>query len=407
MKYTKNYDIIKEEGSIWENIARPNQMIPEGDWYVWLIMAGRGFGKTRTAAESVLKLVESGRYKNVAIIGKTLTETRHVMVESVSGILQNSKDPGIRYFSSRRQIVWSNGAKATLIAGDNYESMRGYQFDLVWVDEFAKFQDPGAVWEQIMFTLRIGPDPRCIISTTPKPLEILKELSEDRMTHLTSGSTFDNEMNLPAKFVEMVRDRFEGTKMGASELYGELVMDECDNIWMRSDIQYKNVDVCEMDRIVVGVDPAVTNGCDSDETGIVVAGRGSDNNIYILEDASGHYSPRDWARKVVNVSRKYNADCIVAEVNNGGDLVSEMIRGVDNLIPCVSVRAIRGKEMRAEPVAMMYSSSKIFHMKKFDALESQMLGFTRNSKGSPDRVDAMVWAVMHLNQNVYPGCHVV
>ena len=416
MNYTLNYENLNEEKRqipSWDEIARENQKIPIGDWDVWLIMAGRGFGKTRTGAESVLKLIESGRYKNIAIIGRNINETRHVMVEGSSGILQSRPfDKTTRYYSSRRQIIWENGAKATLIGGDNYESLRGYQFDLIWIDEFAKFSKPTELWEQILFTLRIGADPKCIVTTTPRPLSILEELMKAKGTYLTNGSTYENCDNLSAKFLETMKVRYENTRTGDQEIHGKLLMEKENALWKERSITYKDISIEDINKITIGVDPAVTGKESSDETGIVVAGKGKDGKLYILDDLSGKYQSCEWAKKVVEAYKKYSADCVVAEVNNGGDLVEAMLRGIDRYIPYKSVRAIRGKVSRAEPVALLYESSLVHHKRRFKELETQMTNISRDDEKitpSPDRLDAMVWAINDLTSETFnePHCMLI
>ncbi|MDR2075215.1 MAG: terminase family protein [Holosporales bacterium] len=391
----------------WDDIARENQKLPEGNWFLWMILAGRGFGKTRTGAETVMKLVESGEYKNIAIIGKNLHEARGIMVEGSSGLMSTflSTSCYMTYYPSKRQITWKNGAKATIIGADNYESMRGYQFDLIWVDEFAKFKKTKDVWDQILFTLRLGKNPRCIMTTTPKPLQVLIELSMNVFTHLTRGSTFENSENLSARFVETMKATYVNTTIGKQELFGEIVINNDNCLWKNENIQYKEVDRNSLRRVVIGVDPAVTSNENSDETGIIVAGLGNDDKIYVLDDLSGKYKPNEWAKVISKAYIDYGANRVVAEVNNGGDLVEGMLRNISKYIPYSYVRAIRGKTARAEPVALLYESSNAFHTKKFEFLEKQMLSMLHDTDeegggGSEnqhdDRVDALVWAVTEL-----------
>lgn len=407
---TNNNELISKYD--WNKTARENQKIPKGDWFLWMILAGRGFGKTRTGAETIMQLVDSGRYKNVAIIGKNLGETRGIMVEGQSGIMSTSLSvDNVTFYPSKRQILWKNGAKAFLIGADNYESMRGYQFDLIWVDEFAKFKNPKDVWDQILFTLRLGDDPKCIMTTTPKPLKILLELSKNSFTYLTKGSTFENKENLAAKFIETMKATYVNTHLGKQELFGEIVINKDNSLWKIENIQYKEISKDSMKRIVIGVDPAVTSRENSDETGIIVAGIGYDEKIYIMDDLSGKYKPPEWAKIVSKAYEKYDASRVVAEVNNGGDLVEGMIRNVSKYISYSSVRAIKGKVSRAEPVALLYESSNIYHCHKFPVLEGQMCDMSYDSETTnnqhDDRVDALVWAVTELttksHKNVIPS----
>ncbi|MDR2666693.1 MAG: terminase family protein [Holosporales bacterium] len=400
----------------WHDIARKEQKIPNGSWWLWLILAGRGFGKTRTGAEAVMEMVNSGRYKRIGIIGKTIREANDVMVEGMSGLLSTTiaekvfqleenkfEDPDIvkfKYYKSKNQIVWENGARAYILSGDNPEKLRGYQFDLLWIDEFAKYKDPNAIWQQVMFTLRIGDDPKCIMTTTPRPLKILKTLSEARDTHLTRGSTFDNAANLSQRFIKTMRDMYQNTRVGRQELNGELIMEKEDTVWKRENIIYRDVDLENLARIVIGVDPAVSSGENSDETGIIVAGIGYDDKMYVIDDLSGKYKPPEWAKIVCRACYDYRATRVVAETNNGGDLVEEMLATIQPNLPFKKTRAIKGKIARAEPISFLYESHKIFHIKEFTELEEQMcnLSYTEKPEHSPDRVDALVWAVSELKE---------
>ena len=399
----------------WYDIARPEQRLPENnDVWLWLILAGRGFGKTRTGAESIMELVNSGKYKSIAIIGKSILEARDVMVEGISGLLATTvakkmyrnaeekiEDGSVMkfvYYRSRNLIIWENGARVYLIGADNYERIRGYQFDLVWMDEFAKYRYPEATWRQVLFAMRLGDDPKCIITTTPRPLKILKKMVESTYTHLTTGSTFQNAPNLSPKFLKFIQETYGNTWIGRQELEGELLSEKENSVWKKADIRYQEVDKQNLERIVIGVDPAVSSGENSDETGIVVAGVGYDDKIYVLDDLSGKYTASEWAKAVCRACYDYGASCIVAETNNGGDLVSEMIKTVDPYAPYRQVRAIRGKIARAEPISLLYSNNRVFHAREFCELEEQMcnLSYDEKIEKSPDRVDALVWAILEL-----------
>ncbi|GHT88293.1 DNA-packaging protein [Alphaproteobacteria bacterium] len=405
----------------WGEIARESQKLPDGDWALWMILAGRGFGKTRTGAENIMELINSGKYKRIAIIGKTIGEAKTIMVEGISGLLSTSiaqkmfnnledktEDEDVikfKYYKSKNQIAWKNGAVAYIIGADNYESMRGLQFDLIWIDEFAKFRHPEEIWIQIMFTLRLGEDPKCIMTTTPRPLEILKELAEDKKTHLTKGSTFDNETNLSARFIEAMKVKYSETRCGQQELFGELILEKENTVWKQENIRYREIDCADLDRVVIGVDPAVSCSKNSDETGIIVAGIGNDERIYVLEDLSGKHSPPAWAKIVCNAFYNYSASSVIVETNNGGDLVSEMIRTIQPDIPINPTKAIRGKVARAEPISFLYESRKVFHTKRFIELEKQMCSLSYDEKAtlSPDRVDALVWAIQGLKSQQNRG----
>ncbi|MDR1391159.1 MAG: phage terminase large subunit [Holosporales bacterium] len=398
----------------WSDIARPEQKLPSGKWWLWLLLAGRGFGKTRTGAESLMELVNSGKYKNIAIIGKTINEVRDIMVEGVTGVLSTSvakkmfhneekkiEDSSIlkfKYLRSKNSIIWENGAQAYFIGGDNYEKLRGYQFDLIWIDEFAKYKHPEALWEQVLFTLRMGDDPKCIMTTTPKPLKILKQLSESSETYLTKGSTFDNKKNLSPIFIETMLKLYNNTRIGKQELEGEILMEKENTVWKKENIVYRDIERNKLSRVVIGVDPAVTSGENSDETGIIVAGVGYDDKIYILDDLSGKYKPPEWAKIVCRASHDYDAGRIVAETNNGGDLVREMLTTIYPYVPFKQTHAIKGKIARAEPISLLYDSNKVYHTREFFELEEQMCNLSYDDKmeKSPDRVDALVWALSEL-----------
>ena len=398
----------------WHEIARPEQRIPKTEKWLWLILAGRGFGKTRTGAESVMEMINSGKYKSIAIVGKTISEARDVMVEGCSGILsttlaqkmyveqeqkiENYEVLKFNFYRSRNVIIWENGTKAYLIGADHYEKIRGYQFDLVWLDEFAKYQYPEETWKQVMFSLRLGDDPKCIITTTPKPLKILKNLMDSKDTYLTQGSTFQNEKNLSLRFLNTIKETYGNTWLGKQELEGKLLMIKENTVWKKSDIRYSKIEEENLERIVIGVDPAVSSSDHSDETGIIIAGIGYDENIYVLDDLSGKYNSHDWAKIICRACYDYKATCIVAETNNGGDLVGAMIKTINQFVPFKQVHAIKGKLARAEPIALLYSNNRVFHVKEFCELEEQMCDLSYDDKieKSPDRVDALVWAISEL-----------
>lgn len=398
----------------WHEIARKEQLIPK-DWrWIWLILAGRGFGKTRTGAETIMEMVNSGKYKHIAIIGRTIEEARDVMVEGISGLLSTTiaqkmfhneenkiEDPDIlkfKFYRSKNVIIWENGARAYLLSGNNYQKLRGYQFDLVWLDEFAKYKFPEKLWEQVLFTLRIGEDPKCIITTTPKPLRILKRLTELNDVCVTNGSTFDNKENLSKRFLQIMQDYYANTWVGKQELDGILLMDKENTVWKRKDIVYKEIDRNALSRVVIGVDPAVSSKEDSDETGIIVAGLGYDEKFYVLDDLSGKYSPSQWAKIVCRACHDYKAGKIIAETNNGGDFVGEVLRAAEANVPFKQTKALKGKISRAEPISMLYESNRVYHTKEFLELEEQMcdMSYDEPNSKSPDRVDALVWAINEL-----------
>ncbi|MBQ9441025.1 MAG: DNA-packaging protein [Alphaproteobacteria bacterium] len=399
----------------WEKIARDKQKIPSGNWFIWLILAGRGFGKTRTGAESVMQLTCSCKYKSIGLIGKSITETKQIMIEGSSGILSttfakiinksknNKYNLSFKYYSTKKQIEWNNGTIMYMLSGDKPNSIRGFQFDLVWIDEFAKFLNPSALLQQVFFSLRLGNDPKCIITTTPKPLKVLKELSDDKSVHVTNGSTFENEKYLSKQFLNLVTLKYNNTSIGRQELFGELIMEKENALWKRHNIQYKKVALEYLEKIVIGIDPAVTSNKNSDETGIVVAGLGIDNKMYIIDDLSGKYTGSEWAKIAVRASIDYKVSYIVVETNNGGELVIENLKSIDSTLPIRTVHAVKGKVARAEPVSILYESNRVFHFREFNVLEEQMLNMSYDNENdgySPDRVDALVWAISEL-RNTY------
>ena len=367
-----------------------------------MLLAGRGFGKTRTGAEFVRAEVEAERASRVALVAPTAADARDVMVEGESGILAISP-PWNRplYEPSKRRVTWPNGAIATLYSADEPERLRGPQHDLAWPDELAAWRYPEA-WDQLMFGLRLGSKPRVVVTTTPRPTRLIRELLASPTTVVTRGSTFDNRANLAPAFFEQVIRKYEGTRLGRQELYAEVLDDVPGSLWTRAMLEAANQPHPPPDlvRVVVAIDPAVTSGEDSDETGIVVAGLGTDGLAYVLADRTCRMSPDGWARRAVTALDEFKADRIVAEVNNGGDLVEATIRTVRRDVPYRKVTASRGKRVRAEPIAALYEQARVKHAPGLAALEDQMLAFLpEGSEGSPDRVDALVWALTELIPN--------
>lgn len=380
----------------WRLWARPEQVAPEGDWRVWLVLAGRGWGKTRTGAEWIREQVEVYGRRRVALVAPTAADARDVMVEGESGILAVSP-PWNRpvYEPSKRRVVWPNGAMATLYSAEEPERLRGPQHDAAWADELAAWKYPEA-WDQLQFGLRLGPDPRVVVTTTPKPLRVLKAILAHPATALTRGSTYENAANLPPAFLEKIIARYEGTRLGRQELFAEILEDVPGALWKREQLEnLRAVRVPELVRVVVGVDPAAGASELGSETGIVVAGLGVDGRGYVLEDASLAASPDAWARAAVAAYHKYGADRLVAEVNQGGDMVRHTVYTVDRKVAFKPVRASRGKQIRAEPVSALYEQGRVHHVGQLGALEDQMCTWVPGEK-SPDRLDALVWALTEL-----------
>lgn len=363
------------------------------------MQAGRGFGKTRTGAEWVREEAESIRSKRIALVAATAADCRDVMVEGESGILACCP-PSNRplYEPSKRRLTWPNGVLATMYSADEPERLRGPQHDLAWCDELASWRFPDA-WSNLLFGLRLGNNPRAAITTTPKPVQLVREIIKDRNTVVTRGSSYDNRSNLAPAFFDAIIKKYEGTRLGRQELMAELLDDIPGALWTRAMIEACRIDgrPGHFARIVVAIDPAVTSSETSDETGIGVVGLGHDGRCYVLEDCSLRGTPHEWACVAIMAAAKWRADRIVAEVNNGGDLVAANLYGVNPAISFRAVRASRGKLTRAEPVSALYEQGRVHHCGTFPQLEDQMTMWTPQSgERSPDRLDWLVWAIYDL-----------
>lgn len=397
----------------WEFWARPKQLEPAGDWRVWLVCAGRGFGKTRTGAEWVRSLVESGRAGRIALVAATAADARDVVVEGESGLLAICP-PWNRplYEPSKRRLTWRSGAMASLYSADEPDRLRGPQHDAAWTDELAAWRYPEA-WDQLMFGLRIGADPRVVVTTTPRPTPLIRQLIALPTTAVTRGTTYENRSHLPSAFYDSIVRQYEGTRLGQQELLAELLDDNPGALFRRDDIESARVrEAPPLIRIVVAIDPAVSSGETSNETGIVVVGLGIDFEAYVLADLSGRFTPYEWARKAVDAYHVHRADRIIAERNQGGALVESNLRTVDPRIPYKGVTATRGKTTRAEPVAGLYEQRRVHHVGCFSKLEDQMCAWDPSAEApkgrresvmaaasrstSPDRMDALVWALTEL-----------
>ncbi len=398
---------------LFEFWAMPHQLPPEGDWRSWVIMGGRGAGKTRAGAEWVRAQVEGGRpldvgrCRRVALVGETIEQVREVMIFGDSGILACSPaDRRPDWEATRKRLVWPNGAVATVHTAHDPDGLRGPQFDAAWVDELAKWKKAEATWDQLQFALRLGDDPRVCVTTTPRNVGVLKKLLATPSTRTTHAPTEANAANLAASFLDEVRARYRGTRLGRQELDGVLLADAEGALWTSEGIEAGRVrEVPALDRIVVGLDPATTAGAGSDECGIVVVGAQSNGppqnwRAVVLADCTVQgATPSGWARAAISAMEQYGADRLVAEVNQGGQMVVEVLRQVDPMVPVKSVHASRGKVARAEPVAALYEQGRVGHVAGLDALEDQMCRMTARGyegSGSPDRVDALVWALHEL-----------
>lgn len=393
----------------WRAWARPNQLPPDGDWLTWLVLAGRGFGKTRCGAEWVRSIacgktpLSPGTHRRIAIIAETAADARDVLVEGESGILSvHPKDFRPSYEPSKRRLTWPNGAIGTLYNAVEPDQLRGPQHDAAFCDELAKWRYARETWDQLQFGLRLGNDPRQIITTTPRPIPILKEILAASTTVVTRGSTYDNKANLAEAFVKQIIAKYEGTRLGRQELNAEVLDDLPGALWTRDMIDAKRIRTApSMIRVVVAIDPSGTGGDadDGDSIGIVVAGKGIDGRGYVLADRTCKLSPDGWARRAVQAYREFGADRIVAERNFGGAMVEHVIRTVDKNVAYKEVTASRGKVARAEPVAALYEQGRVSHVGSFPELEDQMCMIASDGyigEGSPDRCDALVWALTEL-----------
>jgi len=362
----------------------------------WLILAGRGWGKTRTGAEAIRRAVFELGYQRIALVAATAADTRDVMVEGESGLLNiGSPDERPLYESSKRRLTWPNGAIATLYSAEESDRLRGPQHDFAWCDEIATWKNPDT-WDMLLFGLRLGDDPRVVVTTTPRPTKIVKELLADSTCVVTRGTTYENRDNLAPTFYSKIVRRYEGTRLGRQELLAEVLTDTPGALWT-----YELLDACrvhelpDLVRVVVAIDPAVTANEESDETGIIAAGIGSDGHGYVFGDESDIYAPVEWARAAIKLYREHFADLIVAEVNNGGDMVGFTVATVDPHANFKAVRASRGKYTRAEPIAALYEQGFIHHVGDLAKLEDQLCTWVPGAD-SPDRLDVAVWALTEL-----------
>jgi phage terminase large subunit-like protein len=395
-------DALEDGG--WVAKARPEQLEPLGDWLVWLILAGRGWGKTRTGVEWVHGHAVMGTASRIALVAPTAADVRDVLIEGPSGFLNIASDSTRPlYEPSKRRLEWPNGATATCFSAEEPERLRGPQHDLAFCDEVAAWKYPEAM-DQLNFGLRVGIRPRKLITTTPKPTKLLKSIVNDPTTFITRGSTLDNKSNLAPSFMSSIIKKYSGTRLGRQEIDGELLSDTPGALWQLDWLDRDRVEHLPFDglaRIVIAIDPAVTSGEDADETGIIAAGMDHAGEGYVLEDCSGRYQPHEWAAVAIGMYRRWKADRIIGETNNGGEMIESTIRMVDPNVSYKSVHASRGKVIRAEPISALYEQGRVHHVGVFSELEDQMSAFTsdfsRSTAGySPDRLDALVWALTEL-----------
>lgn len=396
----------------WPLFARADQLPPEvaqggAPWSTWLVLGGRGAGKTRTGAEWVrgmalgLPPFAQRPVGRIAIVATTQADLREVMVEGISGLLAvHPRDDRPMWHATRRRIEWPNGAIAQGFSAEEPESLRGPQFEAAWCDELAKWSYVQEAFDQLQFGLRLGLSPRQVITTTPRPIPLLKRLAKDPSTAVSRARTRDNAANLAPTFLAQIVGRYAGTTLGLQELEGQFVEEDPDALFRRTVIEAKRVTAAPaLSRVVVAVDPPA-GGKRGGRCGIVVAGRDGAGLLYVIEDASLELArPEVWAEAAVAAYHRHEADALVAEVNQGGEMVESVLRAVDAGVPVTTVRARRGKATRAEPVAALYAQGRVHHVGAWPQLEDEMTAFGPGGLSggrSPDRMDALVWAITHL-----------
>ena len=396
----------------WLATARPEQLPPEGDWLAWLILAGRGFGKTRTGAETIAQWGRETPDGRWALVGQSWADGRDVMLEGESGLLRVLAPSELRggtfdtaYNRSLGELYLSNGGKYKLFSSEKPRSLRGPQHHGAWLDEPATFTDANApttedtTYSNLLFGLRLGKHPRMVITGTPRPVRLVRDIMAAPNTVITRGSTYDNLQNLAPTFRDAILARYEGTRLGRQELDGELLEDTPGALWTWSMFGrdgFKVTTPPRLTRVVIGVDPAASSTDDSDETGIIIAGRAEDDRAYVLADATVRASPNNWGLAVKGAFDAYRADRVIAERNNGGDMVEYVLRTIAPHLPVTTVWASRGKLTRAEPIAALYEQGRVSHVGDLSHLETQMTSWVPGAGRSPDRVDALVWALTAL-----------
>ena len=407
----KKAEELRHDWGFW---ARPEQLEPEGSWNIWVALAGRGWGKTRAGAEWVRHRIRSGD-KIVHCVAPTKGDVRRVMVEGDSGLLSvcwsgdetyRGKHIGYPVWSpTNNSLTWENGSKAVFFSAEDPERLRGPQAYSAWCDELCAWRNAQDTWDMMMFGLRLGKHPKVFVTTTPKTTKLIRTILDDEKTTISTGSTYDNAANLADTFLDAVRKTYEGTRLGRQELYAEILDEASGALWNRTLLakcEIEKDEVPQLSRIVISIDPAVTANAESDMTGIVVAGIDVNGTAYVLEDHTGRYTPQQWASKAIQLYRDHMADRIVAERNQGGDMVRHTLHTEDETVPVKLVHASRGKMARAEPVSALYEQSKVKHVRGLNDLEDQMVQWEPlGSIGSPDRLDALVWALTDLSLNGY------
>ncbi|MGL4440978.1 MAG: DNA-packaging protein [Bosea sp. (in: a-proteobacteria)] len=391
----------------WQFWARADQLPPPGDWHTWLMIGGRGAGKTRAGAEWVRALALGEKpmtapARRIALVGETFADVRDVMIEGVSGLLSvHAKTERPTWKPSNRRLTWPNGAIAQVFSAEDPESLRGPQFEAAWCDEIGKWRYASETWDMLQFGLRLGAHPRCLATTTPRPTPLLRALLNDADTAISRARTRDNAFNLAPAFLSAMAKAYGGTRLGRQELDGEMITERADALWSRAMLEgLRTRIVPPLARICVAIDPPASSGRHADACGLVVAGITGDGIVHVLEDATlARVKPAEWAARAAALYQRWQADCIVVEVNQGGEMATSVLHQVDDTLPVVAVRATRGKYLRAEPVAALYARGRVRHVGALPELEDEMCDFGPgglSSGRSPDRLDALVWAVTHL-----------
>jgi len=383
-------DFLARDWPFW---ARPAQLAPQGDWRIWLFLGGRGSGKTRAGAEWIAQGVAQGRFNRIGLIGATHNDARQVMIEGESGLLRVA--PVTRYEPSNNRVLWPCGAVATVLSAEEPDTIRGHQFDTAWGDEFAKWSNAQNALDMLLMSLRLGTHPRLALTSTPRNIESLKRLLADPTIAKSHSTTKANSANLAPGFMELMHQRYGGTRLGRQELDAELIEDNEAALWRRDWIERTRTPApCSLTRVVIGVDPPISSH--GDECGIVVAARAEGEAGYVLADLSaGGLSPNGWAARVADAFEHWNADAIIAEANQGGEMVRTVLQQAAPNLPIQLVHARRGKITRAAPIAALYEQSRIHHSGNFPDLEDQMCTYDGTGQ-SPDRMDALVWALTDL-----------
>ncbi|MDO9428574.1 MAG: terminase family protein [Methylobacterium sp.] len=406
--------LIRALARDWLHTARADQLPPcpspaciEQPWTTWAVVGGRGSGKTRTGAEWVRALAlgdpafTARPVGRIALVGETFADVRDVMIEGPSGLLALN-GPRPRWSPSRKRLDWANGAVGLAFSAEEPDSLRGPQFGAAWSDEIAKWRYAEPAWDMIQFGLRLGHAPRGLVTTTPRPIPLLRRILADPATVISRSRTADNAQNLAPRFLDAVVGRYAGTRLGRQELDGELIEDRADALWSRDRLEATRVARPPEDlrRIVVAVDPPATSKAGADACGIVAAGLAASGHAYVLADATlARATPEAWAGAALALYHRLSADGLVVEVNQGGEMVTTVLAQVDPAVPVIPVRATRGKYLRAEPVSVLYAQGRVHHVGALPALEDELCDFGPDglsSGASPDRLDALVWALTHL-----------